>query len=141
MTEEIQDQPQKEEGDVERLERELREAKSDARSREDQLLLTLLSVLDGFIRLDRVVDPESLGEESTQLAKRYGLIRRKLQNTLERERVTMVNSLGQEINPELHEVIDTRESEEEEGTILEVEEEGFLYRGEILRRAKVIVAE
>lgn len=124
-----------------RLEAELRKLSASSVEREKQLLLLLVGLLDGFQRLDRAIPPDSLGDESRRLYDRYSLIRRRLESALEREGVVRINALGLEPNPELHDACDTRAmAGATDGTIIEVDEEGYLFRGEVLRRARVVVA-
>jgi molecular chaperone GrpE len=126
---------------AEQLEGELRAAKRAAAARERQLLLGMVGVLDGFRRLDRAIGTETLGDEARRVSERFGLLRKRLESLLEREGVTRINSLGLATNPELHEVFDEREDPAAEtGTIVDVDEEGYLHRGAVLRRAKVTVA-
>lgn len=47
---------------------------------------------------------------------------------------------GKPYDPHLHEVIQTQESEQEEGVILGVAQDGFVMNGRVLRPAKVIVS-
>ena len=106
------------------------------------MLLLLGGLLAGFPRLDRAIPLDSLGEESRRIHERYSLIRKRLEVALEREGVVRIDSLGLEPNPELHEASDKRAAEgAATGTIIEVDEEGYLYRGGLLRRAKVVVAD
>ncbi len=124
------------------LEAALRGTLAASSERETQLLLLLVGLLDGFHRLDRAIPLDSLGEESRRIHERYSLIRKRLEVALEREGVVRIDSLGLEPNPELHEASDKRAAEgAATGTIIEVDEEGYLYRGGLLRRAKVVVAD
>jgi len=128
--------------EIERLERQLREEKASSEQRERQLLLALVSVLDGFLRLEKATTAEPLPQEARRVHDRFILIRRKLEAALERESVMRVNSHGMTVNPQIHQVVEMRSVENTAGgTIVEVEEHAFLFRGNVLRQGKVVVAE
>jgi molecular chaperone GrpE len=109
-------------------------------ARERELLLQLVSLRDGFDRLERALAAEELCEKARGVVSRFALVRRRLESALEREGVAKVDSLGRVANPEIHEIVETRESPEPSGTILDVESDAFLHRGAVLRTGRVVTS-
>jgi molecular chaperone GrpE len=112
------------------------ESKSAAQRGKREIILSLLELADGFdLALQHVDDaPSSLSE---------GLkaIYRRLQNLLERQGVTAMESLGQKFDPRLHEAIDSVRSDKyEAGTVVEEIQRGYRLGDELLRPARVRVA-
>jgi len=128
-------------GEIDRLERLVREERSAREEREQALLVHIIGIIDGLGRLERAADREHLDESATRILDRFKLIRRRAENLIEKEGVQKINSLGLPVNPELHHVIDTRiDPESGVDTIVEVEEDGYLFAGGVLRPATVIIA-
>ncbi len=67
----------------------------------------------------------------------FGQILAKLDKVLSDFGVTMIKSLGEKVNPELHEIVNTGEGEKD--VIVGVHQEGFEMQGKVLRPAKVQV--
>lgn len=117
--------------------------KRTAREREDllkyaneQLILSLLSVVDNFERAlsTKNDDPEKLlaGVE---------MISRQLTEILEREGLCPIPAVGEQFNPEVHEAVMKEEnSQYPENTIIEELRRGFTCRGKVIRAAMVKVA-
>lgn len=117
--------------------------KRTAREREDllkyaneQLILSLLPVVDNFERAlsTKNDDPEKLlaGVE---------MISRQLKEILEREGLCPIPAVGEQFNPEVHEAVMKEEnSEYPENTIIEELQRGFTCRGKVIRAAMVKVA-
>ena len=69
------------------------------------------------------------------------MIIEKFEKVLENAGVEVVQAVGKEFDPELHEALMTRNSEEyPEGIVVEEYEPGYIYKGKVLRHAKVIVS-
>jgi molecular chaperone GrpE len=112
------------------------ERTSAAQKGKREIILSLLELVDSFdLALQYVADaPSSLSE---------GLkaIYRRLQNLLERQGVTPIQSLGQKFDPRLHEAIDSvRRDKYEPGTIVDEVQRGYRWGDELLRPALVRVA-
>lgn len=69
----------------------------------------------------------------------FGQILVKLDKVLADFGVTMIKSLGEKVNPELHEIVNTGEGEKD--VVVGVHQEGFEMHGRVLRPAKVQVGE
>ena len=114
-----------------------RERATAARSGKRDLILQLLEVLDGFDRaLQHVDDAPSSVSEGLQL------LHRKLLGLLEAQGVTPLQSLGETFNPELHDAIGTVQSDDAEpGTVAEEMQRGYRWGDDLLRPARVRVAQ
>lgn len=110
------------------------------RSANARLLLKLLPVLDDLQRGAQHVPETIAGDEwvSGMLA-----IERKIWNILEQENVSRIEAeAGSDFNPNLHEAIVSQLSEEHDsGQIVQVLEAGYRHHDNILRPARVIVAQ
>jgi molecular chaperone GrpE len=114
-----------------------RDRSAAARSGKRELILQLLDVLDGFDRALQHLDdaPESVSEG-------LQLLQRKLLGLLEAQGVTPLQSLGETFNPELHDAIGTVKSEDiEPGTVAEEMQRGYRWGDDVLRPARVRVAQ
>jgi molecular chaperone GrpE len=100
-----------------------------------ELLLALLDVMDDF---DRAL--LHVSEAPDAVADGLRLINRRLNLVLESNGVTPFESEGRQFDPTMHEAISVVESDEHEsGTVYEEERRGYLWDGELLRPARVIV--
>ena len=69
-------------------------------------------------------------------------LQRKLLGVLEAQGVTPLESLGETFNPELHDAIGTVESDEvESGTVADELQRGYRWGDDVLRPARVRVAQ
>jgi molecular chaperone GrpE len=93
--------------------------------------------LDGFDRaLQHLDDAPSSVSEGLQL------LQRKLLGLLEAQGVTPLQSLGETFNPELHDAIGTVQSDDAEpGTVAEEMQRGYRWGDDMLRPARVRVAQ
>lgn len=104
---------------------------------QESLVRSILPVLDDIDRAlhaarDREGDPFHSG---------LLMIRDRLRQTLEKEGLEAIDALGAPFNPELHEAVAQRPSENQApGTVLEVILPGYRFRGRVLRHAQVVVA-
>jgi len=108
-----------------------------ARAGKRELLLRILEVLDSF---ERALDQTSALPES--LTDGLLVIRKQLLNILRVEGVTPMETLGQVFDPSLHEAIATvGDQSQTSGTIVAELSRGFRWQDELLRPAKVSVAQ
>ncbi|MBI5227106.1 nucleotide exchange factor GrpE [Candidatus Micrarchaeota archaeon] len=97
------------------------------------LLLKLLTIVDDFeIALDHVEQSKSK-EFKTGMELLYA----KFLDLLKKEGVDGMKVAGEKFDPYKHEAL--RQGEGEEGKIVEVMQKGYLFRGKVLRHAKVVV--
>jgi molecular chaperone GrpE len=114
-----------------------RDRASAARSGKRDLILSLLEVLDGFDRALNHID-----DAPSSVAQGVQAIHRKLLGVLERHGVTRFDSLGEPFDPRFHDAIGTVDSDEvESGTVAEELQRGYRWEDEVLRPARVRVAQ
>lgn len=118
--------------------RTAREFDEITRSANARLLQSLVAVVDDFERA--LVDEAARGEVE---AYRRGveLIYGKLQDLLQRERVTVMEVIGRPFDPARHEALMQQASDEyPEGTVSGIVQKGYLLGDKVLRHARVIVS-
>jgi len=98
------------------------------------LILELLPVLDSFEAAIKNNDPKS--PEAIGLSQLYN----QLLSVLKNNGLEEIKSLGEKFNPELHEVVETIESDKEEGIVVEEIQKGYKLHGKIIRPSKVKIA-
>ena len=108
-----------------------------ARQAKCELLKALVELADGFeralVHIDESPDSVAAGLHGMQ---------RRLSNLLEAEGVKAFESVGQPFDPTRHEAMATvRSSEGAPGTVVDEAGRGFLWNDELLRPARVRVAE
>ncbi len=99
----------------------------------------LQRMLDVSDNLDRAVAQLADGEQGG-VAEGVRLTHREFQRALEQAGVERLQSIGVPFNPELHEAVASAPAEVASGTILQEVAPGYVYRGALLRPAKVVVA-
>jgi molecular chaperone GrpE len=116
-----------------RVEREHADA---AESGKQEIILSLLEVLDGF---DNAT--QHAGRAKLSVFEGIKLLHRKLLTLLESHGVTPFNSAGEPFDPQLHEAVGSVESDEfESGTVVEELQRGYRRGQKVLRPARVRVA-
>jgi molecular chaperone GrpE len=114
-----------------------RDRSAAARSGKRELILQLLEVLDGF---DRAL--QHMGDAPSSVSEGLQLLQRKLLNVLEAQGVTSLQSLGETFDPEFHDAIGTVQSEEfKPGTVADEVQRGYRWGDDVLRPARVRVAQ
>ncbi len=118
-----------------RTEREKAEFLSRAN---ETLLRDLLPVVDN---LERAMEAAGQSGGDEALVRGLELTLAELGKLLERQGVERVPALGQPFDPEVHEAMMQQEDPDaEDGTVLHVAQEGYLYKGRLLRPAMVVVS-
>ncbi len=122
--------------DFDNYRRRVRRERADAeQAGKRDILLALLDVMDDF---DRAL--EHVGEASDAVADGLRLIHQRLSRVLESNGVTPFQSVGELFDPTVHEAMSVVESDEyESDTVYEEDRRGYLWNGELLRPARVIV--
>jgi molecular chaperone GrpE len=100
----------------------------------ESLIRDLLPVLDD---LDRALP--SLSSEKNREG--FELLSRKIHRILGSHGLSAIESQGKRFDPMLHEAIARCESPEEDGTILEEYQKGYLLRSKVIRPSRVKIAE
>ncbi|MGB0389064.1 MAG: nucleotide exchange factor GrpE [Ardenticatenaceae bacterium] len=125
------------EGEVQR-ERLRRNAEQRAFNENKKTLTRLLEVIDNFER----ALAQSNKHDDDAFIEGIRLTYRAFMRVLEQAQVTRLESIGQPFDPSRHEAVAVRPSDEvEDGTVLQEISPGYLYRGVLLRPAKVIIAQ
>lgn len=115
-----------------------RDRLSAARSGKRDIILRLLDVLDGFDFALGHID----GAPASSIAAGVQALQRKLLGVLEAEGVTPMESLGESFDPRFHEAIGMVKSDEyESGTVVEELQRGYRWGDDMLRPARVRVAQ
>jgi molecular chaperone GrpE len=117
--------------------RRRQEMDTSVRFAQESLVKDLLPVLDDLDRA--VIAMEQSSGDSIRAG--VGLIRDRLVRTLEQQGLTAIHPVGEPFDPELHDALAQRPSDEvAPGTVLEVAQPGYRFRDRVLRHAKVVVA-
>lgn len=106
------------------------------------LIAKLLPVLDN---LDRAIEASRKGAETDEALNSFHqgiqLIDQQIHNILENEGLKPFNSRGEEFDPTRHDAVLLVETgEHEPNKVLDEVEKGFVFRGKVLRHARVTVS-
>jgi molecular chaperone GrpE len=114
-----------------------RDREASTRRGKRDLLLSMIDLLDGFER----ALPHMSGAPAPAL-EGIMAIHRQLLNSLEAQGVTPFETVGQRFDPELHEAVGSEQSDQHEsGTVTEEVRRGYRWGDELLRPARVRVAQ
>lgn len=104
------------------------------------IIRAVLPILDDLQRtVEHAQQTEPENEDS--LVEGVKMIINKFEKVLEGEGVEVIHAVGEEFDHELHEALMTRNSDEyPKGVVVEEYETGYIYKGKVLRHAKVIVS-
>jgi len=106
-------------------------------SASEEVIRALLDILDSF---DRALDGER-SADADSIYKGMELIQSQMETILKERGLEEIQSLGNKFDPELHEAVMVRETEEApEDQIVEEFQKGYRLKGKVIRHAKVGVA-
>lgn len=108
-------------------------------SANEDLILSLLPVLDDFARADK-----AFVDKKDKAAEGFFLIENKFRKILENAGVKpMETAVGSDFNPDLHEAITQIPTADEKlyGKIVDVVERGYFLKDRVIRHAKVVVGQ
>jgi len=118
-----------------RLERDKEEAVKFANA---SLLESLLPIIDNF---ELGLTAASQSSESNSIIQGMKMVKTQLERFLADHGVEEINALGQPFDPNIHEAVSQKETDEaEEGTVIEQKRKGYRHHGRLLRPASVVVA-
>lgn len=103
----------------------------------EDLVRDLVPILDSFELALKSV-PE--GDSSREWKKGIIYIQGQLEEILKARGLERISAFGEKFNPEVHEAIESVESDKESGSILEELQPGYTMRGKVVRPARVRVA-
>ncbi len=120
--------------------RTLKEKADLAKYGGEQVLLSLLPVVDDF---ERAMSSMPEGEECSSYVEGIRLIYNKLMDFLRQNGVSEMEALHQPFDPELHEALSKipAPGEELKGKVVDVLQKGYFLKEKVLRHAKVVVGE
>jgi molecular chaperone GrpE len=102
-----------------------------------ELLLKMLSVLDELDKAEEHI-PDDLKDNNWVAG--VSQIKKKIEATMAQEGVERMTVLGKEFNPNFHEALEmTIDKDNKSGIIIEVVRDGYLFKGDVLRPARVKV--
>jgi molecular chaperone GrpE len=114
-----------------------RDRLSAARSGKREMIFQLLDVMDDF---DRALG--HLGDAPAAVSQGVRALHRKILGVLEAQGVTPFDSAGESFDPHLHEALGTiKKDDVESGAVAEELQRGYRWGDEVLRPARVRVAE
>jgi molecular chaperone GrpE len=101
----------------------------------------LKRILDSLDDLDRATSPQNEGVDAKAVVEGIRAIDQKLMRTLADAGLEVVSPLDEPFNPELHEAIATERalSPEDDHLVARVYQPGYVYQGQLLRPARVVV--
>ena len=125
--------------DFENTKKRLEKDKFEAiRFANEKLLAEILHVADNF---DRAMTSLDEGHDPKQVRLGLKLAQDELHKILENHGVQVIQSVGQEFNPSLHEAVAVVEQEDtKEGTVVDEVQKGYLLNGRLIRPSKVRIA-
>lgn len=104
----------------------------------ERLVYELLPVLDNF---RRALDAAPQSPDAASFVQGVRMIYTQMLQTLQREGLEPIDPQGEPFDPKYHEAVDAVEREEmEPNRVIQVLERGYLFKGKLLRPAKVIVS-
>jgi molecular chaperone GrpE len=119
--------------------RTLREKMELVESGGKDVLLSVLTVLDDMYR---AVDASEKSDDINALREGERLVLHKFEDILAQKRVTPIEALGVEFNPDYHEAVARfAAGEDKQGKVIDVIQRGFMLGDKVLRYAKVVVGE
>jgi molecular chaperone GrpE len=102
----------------------------------------VVPVLDDLERALQAAGLDPEGDSEDGLAHGVLLVFRSLRETLARNGVEAVDPAGEKFDPNLHEALSTQPADEaESGTVVEVVQKGYRLGDQLVRPARVVVAE
>jgi len=102
----------------------------------EMLIKEILAVIDGFSKAI-----EFAGKGSTEeLVKGIALVKKQLEDAMQKFGVEIVESVGKPYDPNFHEAILTKVSDQAPGVVLEEVQKGYILHGRLIRPAMVIVS-
>ncbi|MFC1559563.1 nucleotide exchange factor GrpE [Candidatus Margulisiibacteriota bacterium] len=101
------------------------------------LIKEQLPIIDNF---GKAIDAMQKAGVKDDMIKGLALIKKQIEDVFAKFGVAKVDSLGKPYDPHYHEAIMTKESDKEEGIVLEEMQKGYTMHGRLLRPSMVIVS-
>jgi molecular chaperone GrpE len=102
------------------------------------VLRDLLPVLDN---MDRSIDAAERASDAAGLLEGFKMVAKQLEEVLQRHYCTRIDSQGEPFDPNMHEAISQRLTDEcEPNTVVDIAQDGYRLHERVLRPSQVIVA-
>jgi len=102
------------------------------------LLEDLIPVIENFYQGLKYIPKE---HQNADWMIGFQQIQKQIESFMESKGIKRIKTVGEKFDPELHEAVNRKESEEESDAILEEVMGGYQLNGKVLQVAKVVVAE
>lgn len=135
----LKDQMMRSFADIQNMRKRFAQEKASmAQFATEELIVELLPVLDNF---ERAIAAAESGGSFEGLIEGVKAIDRQLRDTLEKRKLTRIETIGKSFDPDLHFALATEETEEvPENTVTHEIEAGYMLAQKVVRPAKVRVA-
>ncbi len=122
--------------------RSLKEKMDLIKSAGEEILLSILPVIDNFERALSSIEKKS-NEEENAVLDGVELIYKNFKDFLAQKGVTEIEAIGKDFDTDLHEAITKIPAPEEKlkGKVVDVTEKGYMMHEKVIRFAKVVVGE
>jgi len=118
-----------------RVEKEVQEA---VQRGNEQLVACLIGVLDD---LESAIQAGETTENKAALLEGIRMVHKNLEKLLENEGLERLECVGQDFNPNMHEILaQIPTTDHQSGTVLEEARKGFMFKGKVLRPSIVKIA-
>lgn len=125
--------------DFENYRRRMAKERAEAGARgQSELVRQMIEALDDLARFAHL-DPAAT--DSATVVEGVEMVERKLQRTLADAGLQIINPVDEPFDPERHEAVGTEpaQSQKEDHTVARVYQPGYLFKGQMLRPAQVVV--
>lgn len=118
--------------------RMIRERQEAGAKGQADLVQSLVEVLDDIMRFAHL-DPATV--DSTTVVQGVAMVERKVMKALAAQGLELIEPVGQPFDPSFHEAVGTEPaaSGEEDHVVARVYQAGYVFRGQLLRPARVVV--
>lgn len=107
----------------------------------ETLILALLPILDNFDRAFAHAEECKDKGINEELLKGFALIKKQLEDTLNKMGLSKMDALGKKFDPVYHEAVLTREAADQpEGLVLEEMQKGYMLKDKVIRPTMAIVS-
>jgi molecular chaperone GrpE len=107
-----------------------------------EVLRDVLPVLDDLERALKAAGLDPEGDSEDGLAHGVILVFRSLRDSLGKHGIEAVDPVGEKFDPNLHEALSAQSAEgAESGTVIETMQKGYRFGDQLIRPARVVVAE
>jgi molecular chaperone GrpE len=122
-----------------RLQRDLDNTRKFAN---DKIIKAMIPVMDSFDKALEVIDDEACEVTTEAMVEGTQNTHKIFAKVLEDNGIEIVNPIGEQFDPEMHEAMSMVPSpEHEKNTIVNVFQKGYLLNGRVIRAAMVVVAQ